>query len=464
MIFRIFQSRTFKYALPCIIIWSMGLLIFWPGMMSHDSIIQWNQLSQNRYSNLQPVFHTLFMKSITMIWDSPGAVCLVQILMLGTLLGFFLKELESLGIQKKHIWLSSALIAINPINIVLSITLWKDILYTILVLCCCLLFLKIGKIKTQFYSKNYNIILLPIVFTLPYLVRWNGIFILLGCFFFLYLLFPEKLRINATLFLSAIILITITKGVMTNIFQVSKSELLKYLIPIHHMGYFIHSDVQFNNSEIEFLNKISPTDTDWHYECGAEIASPWRDDFWKFDREFLIENGNRFINLWINKVINNPLSLLNHYKCSTRYIWHPYAFMESKIQLKTVPREIDKISGFKTYDGIRWIPYINEHKIESDSKLPQLVKPMTNYIKSSMFIWKPAIFLYLVFFVLFWQLYKKNHNAFLFTYLPIIAHTLGLALVTISPEFRYQYPVVFFCQLVIISCLIPMQSKNSCQK
>ena len=133
MFFRIVQSRTFKYAMPCIIIWSIGLLIFWPGMMSHDSIIQWNQLSQNRYSNIQPVFHTLFMKSITLIWDSPGAVCLVQILMLSTLLGFFLKELESLGIKKKYIWLSSALIAINPINIVLSITLWKDILYTILV-------------------------------------------------------------------------------------------------------------------------------------------------------------------------------------------------------------------------------------------------------------------------------------------------------------------------------------------
>ena len=137
MFFRIFQSRTFKYAMPCIIIWSIGLMIFWPGMMSHDSIIQWNQLSFNRYSNIQPVFHTLFMKSISMIWDTPGAVCFVQILLLGFVLGSILKEFGLMGVQKKYLWVASILIAINPINIVLSITLWKDILYTILVLFCC---------------------------------------------------------------------------------------------------------------------------------------------------------------------------------------------------------------------------------------------------------------------------------------------------------------------------------------
>ena len=118
------------YALRSFLIWNIGLLVFWPGMMSHDSIIQWRQLSNNSYNNIQPPLHTLFMKVITLFFNSPGAVAFIQLTILCIVLGLFLSLMKKMNVQSKYLWTASLLTALSPINLVLSVTIWKDITYT----------------------------------------------------------------------------------------------------------------------------------------------------------------------------------------------------------------------------------------------------------------------------------------------------------------------------------------------
>ena len=156
--------------------------------------------------------------------------------------------------------------------------------------------------------------------------------------------------------------------------------------------------------------------------------------------------------IYFNKVLHKPYVLIEYYKCSSRYIWDPFAYMLSKKALKTIPRESDKINNFRTYGGIRWIPYVNEFEFESNSIITALVKPLTFFIKKTTFIWKPAIFLYLVVLLIIINLFKKNSTLFLFV--PIVLHTMGMVLVSISPEFRFQYPLIFFSHFAWVSLLV----------
>ena len=91
-------------------------------MMSHDSIVQWRQLTQNTYNNIQPPLHTFLMKAITLVWNSPAAVCLFQIIVMSLLVGYFLNQLDEWGVPKKYLWTASIITALSPINIILMIS------------------------------------------------------------------------------------------------------------------------------------------------------------------------------------------------------------------------------------------------------------------------------------------------------------------------------------------------------
>jgi hypothetical protein len=65
--YRIFGNSLF-YIIPLIV----GLiywLAFFPGVMSYDSVSQWDQLSTFKITDLHPAFHTILMWMLTRVWS-----------------------------------------------------------------------------------------------------------------------------------------------------------------------------------------------------------------------------------------------------------------------------------------------------------------------------------------------------------------------------------------------------------
>ena len=163
---------------------------------------------------------------------------------------------------------------------------------------------------------------------------------------------------------------------------------------------------------------------------------------------FFLENKNKFMEIYYSKLLRNPAVLIDHILCSSAFIWDPNAWMKSKMQLKTI-------------GGIRWIPTPNKHDIKSNSKLHDFIVPLTNYVKLSTTLWKPAIYLYLLVFIVIWLLLYQNNRILIIMFIPIFAHSLGLALVSITPEFRFQFPVIVLSQFIwvlLLNTRIPKQN------
>ena len=181
------------------------------------------------------------MKVITLFFNSPGAVAFIQLTFLCIVLGVFLNLMKKMNVQSKYLWIASLLTACSPINLVLSITIWKDIIYTFTVILCCLTFLKIGIKGTSWFLSNRNILYLSISLVLPFLIRWNGLSITVGGILFLLFIIQKMYR---RFMLSGIIVtsfILTIKGPIFDYLDVKKDKWLMYNLPIHQMGvYFFH--------------------------------------------------------------------------------------------------------------------------------------------------------------------------------------------------------------------------------
>ncbi len=426
-----FRYKTILFAIPSWFVWTICLLIYWPGMMSHDSMSQWRQIASNDIVDYQPALHTILMWIVTRISFSPSIVAITQVLFLGLSSGWVLKNIYKWGVDFKWVYLTSWLIALSPINMIMAITIWKDIPYTIVfVTITGLMFQLVLKKSSYKLNDKYYIFITGLIFSLAALFRWNGLAVSLSCLFMI-LICTKRWRPSLYIFSITMIVIFFVRGPIFSMLNIKTSEYIFYTLPLHHMGAFLSNEVDFSEKEIEFLDKIAPTESLWDYDChvinNAFGTTLGVDQI--YNKDFLIKNGNRFLSIYFDKLIKNPLIYFNHLKCSSKFIWHPWA------KMKRMP--------LKTVEGIKWIPYENEFGITSASKISSLVLPVTKYIKKTIFIWKPAIFLIVSVFTFGACLYLYRDKFIFLLFIPIISQTIGIALLTNSQEFRYQYPVIF---------------------
>ena len=122
--------HSLRYAPPCIGIWALYLVAFWPGLMSQDSIAQWEQVAKNSFANNYPSFHTLTNWLITRVWLSPAAIAAAQIIALAVIFSLTMVELGRWGIASRVRAYVTAVFCLSPVNGMMAVSLWKDIPYT----------------------------------------------------------------------------------------------------------------------------------------------------------------------------------------------------------------------------------------------------------------------------------------------------------------------------------------------
>ena len=138
------KGEWLAYALPAVLVWGLSLLVFWPGMLSNDSLGQWGQALSGQMGDWHPIFHTFLLSVLMKIWYSPALPAMLQILALSLVFARGLGLLQAYGAPRWVLWAVAVIFALFPINPLFSITLWKDIPYAIALLALFILFLRIA--------------------------------------------------------------------------------------------------------------------------------------------------------------------------------------------------------------------------------------------------------------------------------------------------------------------------------
>jgi len=413
------------YALPMYAIWSFYLLVFWPGVLTPDSMSQWEQVVTGQFVHANPVAHTLTIWLITRLWFSPAAVASVQILALGGILGWGIATLQEYGYPRWLAWLTSIALAVSPANSTLSIVLWKDILFSAVVVALTILGFRIAASEGKWLNQRFAWIWLGATLILVSLYRLNGFlvsFINIVAISFIYRNYWKPALKAATLFLTVYFLFT---GPVFDILRVRRVDMARDELIVAHLlaGHMeAKTSVILENKEILIP---AMAEYPWPYTCYRNsnlFFSPG------IDRAYLVEHSSELLGLALKATWQNPQKTLEHFACQADDVYRiPKGYPEALTDFGIVE---------------------NDYGLTTGSLLPELHKPLLSQLEEYVgwehdptiwFVWRMPFWMYLsVFGCIIFCIRNKDWRPLLILLAGLLT-VLPYLILTLGQIFRYLY-------------------------
>jgi hypothetical protein len=307
------------YATPMYLTWSFYLLVFWPGFLSFDSINQWTQMVTGNYVNWHPVAHTLTIWLITHLWNTPAAMALLQILVLGGVLGWGIATLREFGLPNWTGWMVAVVMAILPSNGLLSITLWKDILFSAIVIALTILVLKIVVSRGAWLSRKTSWISLGIVLTFISLYRQNGFFVAFACLLILTWVFRKYWKSFAKAAGLLLVIYFVFSGPVLQLLNAQSINKARYQVVIANLlAGQMNAGTYFSPQDAAVLKPAFYKDT-WPYDCyrNHDLITGTN-----LDRDYLMAHTRDLINIALKVTFENPAVTIEHFACQGDFVFY----------------------------------------------------------------------------------------------------------------------------------------------
>ena len=416
------------YALPCIGVWLIYLLAFWPGMMSPDSLDQWEQARSSHFIDHHPAPHTMVIWLVMHIWPSPAAMALLQIVALAVVFGFTMSELERWGVPTWVRIVLTALFCLAPVNAAMTITLWKDVLYSIAMMAVFSLLLRVVRTRGAWLQPWRNRALLALLLAAVALFRHNGlplaVFVLATAFV---LLSAHRWRIGTVGLLWALIYLVVRGGVYSLVGVEPMSRAFSLYYSVHQVAAFVHSGVPLSEQDKAFLSQMQPLER-WRDDYTCYGGDP---TFWSkpFDHAFLQAHADAFTGLWLRLIREHPEILVRHLFCINSINWRIIPAPDSYM--------------YVVQNGIA----PNTFGLEQHALLPQLTPPLQGVLgwfhrTGQGWIWRPALYFYLTLFAVVICALRRRDSGVLLLAAISIGNIAVMMLLTPAQDLRYQYGVV----------------------
>lgn len=405
-------------------------LSYYPGIMTYDSNIQWNEVITGKLTNTHPFLSTYFMYLLSKIHKTTTIVILYQIILSAFTIVRIFKVIREKDSKFYIEIILCILIALIPIISIYTITLWKDIIYSYYLLNYAIYLYEWDKNNYSF--SNYKYIIMAILLFLIFSYRVNGMIVAILLLIFTTIIMIRK-KIERKIILKYIIafiicnlIILIPKNYYLNKIPKDNTTSLgtinTYMIWIY--GEYLHNDVVKDKKEIQFLNNISDTNNWGNVYSGYLINNT---NLMDINKEYLIENQKQFRSYFLETTIKNPKEFVIHYLKADSLLIAPIT------------------QGYiYSYDFSNWGTECN-----FDSKTSPIIKGVSNiynklinftlnckYINILHF---PANILYLsIIIILILNIINKTKK-YTMIILPMLCNTISLLPINIAQDLRYVY-------------------------
>ena len=429
------------------------LLKYFPGLMNSDS---YNQVLQIQglidYSNHHPFLHTMIIK---IFYDIGYAIfnkeimgvafyTIFQMIFVSYVYSYLVYTLYKNKINKYIIMLVWGFFFLFPFNAIYSITMWKDIIFSAVIIWFSIYIWNHYNEHKEWNKKNE---IIYIIFgILICLLRSNGLLAYILYTLVLFIIYRKdflKLKIPIIIVLISSIVI---KGPVYNVLNVKKTDLVESLsIPLQQVAYVIRNDGKITEDQMKDLEKIADVDLiksqkdDWRAQF---VSDPVKDNIRNIDKDHYLEkNKGKYLKLWAELGLKNPIKYIRAWIKQTNGYWYhnvdPYVVYI--LHTQTYNKREGYQLNFKQHD---YLP-------KSVSNL------MTSFINNVTLIyykiWSPAMGLYLTLIALFIMIKRKKN---IMPCILNIALVLTLLIATpVSCEFRYAYSLFLSGGLLIILSL-----------
>ena len=420
------------------LLWIPYFLIYIPGFLTPDSIGQVGQIISGTFNNHHPVTHTLFefipyrlgMLLFNNSMIATSMITITQMIVMSLIYSYLITFLYKRKINKVLLIIIFCYYAILPMNILYSITLWKDIVFAGLILV-----LTIELIKLIEY-KNFTIkrmIRFGFICLLSMLFRHNALYMMFLLSIILIIFFRKQIKYILPTFIIVFSIYFIINIPIFDALNIRRSASVEYIaMPLQQLGRIAYKNGNFTKKEKKELAKVISV------EKMKKLYEPRSADSIKFNRDFNIEYFNKhkikYFKLYLSIIMKNKTTAIEAYLSSTLGYWYP------NVDNWTVETEVFK----------------NPFGIKSTSIIPKKAKDklslwlITKSVPLYNFIWSIGLYVWLVILSFGYSIYRKEYYKMII-YIPIIGIWLSLLVAApVFAEYRYMYSFVTTLPLIVL--------------
>jgi hypothetical protein len=404
-------------------VWWLG---WFPGIMSSDSIDQWNQAVTYDFYSLHPITHTAYLWGISLIWESPGAVALVQVLLTAILLMFVARRLVQIGV---NMWIAVGamwIIALLPMTGAMTIAIWKDVPFSLAMGWVFVELLDLARDRTRYWSRFDGPLRLGVALGLMWALRANGKLTVIVFAAALVIAFRGYRR-EAVVFVAAIVGVGIvTPMLVAAILPVTNQTFEPAAVFMSDVGaVIVHDPDAMSQADLDLAAAVAPL-TVWqnNYGCGDSGPLVFND---RFDSVVIRTNPSAYRGLVVRTVLGAPLTVAGHRWCAGEYLLSPVNRTKTFVHRprfdiwpNTIGLARDPISD-PAYEIT-----LSAYKLAEKSAIEWLT-------------WRPAIFVLAGLVTYFGVSLRRRLRPLLWIGGLFVIHLCNVFITSPSHEFRYAY-------------------------
>lgn len=434
--------------LLCMLGWLPYYLYQYPGIMTPDSINQFEQvLGLIPYSNHHPWVHTLtfglfYRLGYTLTGNMVVAVSFYTFFQMCLLAGsaaFLISTLRARRVRPFILLLITAFYSLIPYHAVFSVTVWKDIPFAAAVMffSCAILRLTVSK-KIQWT----DLLVFIISGVMICLFRSNGWYAFLLLLPFLLLAF----RSRAKLFYPALLFIFCTAVIIKYpVMQVCRVEQPDFIesvcIPMQQITAVICNDRTLTEEELELIEHVVDL-TYIHELYNPTFADNIKELVRAGNQDYLITHKKDFLDLWITLGLRYPGDYLRAYVQQTYGYWYPDSFY--------LVAEAEGVSA--TSLGVSHTPLIGGPIVIKGKEIAVKLGSMVPIYGT---LWSMGVACWVLLFSIGTIIIRREFWK-LPCYLPGLTLLFTVLIATpVATEFRYVYFLVFCLPFYLITSVLP---------
>ncbi len=435
-------NRVFILSFVVIIMgWLPYFLYEYPGIMTADSLVQYEQIAGIRpYSNHHPMIHTLiiqFFYSIGRVFsdDKSAAISfytVFQMLFFGVCLSFIVRTIRELLGEKSFLLeiLSICFFAFVPFNAVFAVTIWKDIPFAGItaLLTCHIIKMEDGK-RVIKVCDWVIFICLCILFALFRSNAWYSFIVWVP--FCLYI-FRENIKSITISCMVVLVVVVLIKGPIFNVFGVEKPDFVESLsVPTAQIARVLVNDRVLTAKQKELIDNV--IDTTYIHEL---YAPDYADNIKELVRagnvEYLENNKGEYFKLWVQLGVKYfPDYVMAWYDLLGGYVYPDFSYTVG---------DIDGIMG-NDY-GLVWKPVIGGKVVV---KVKEILIKLGGFVPIYGMFWSIGTYFWFLVYAIIMFTRKKVKAAEAWLLL-LMMFTLLIAAPNL--EFRYAYSLTIIWTLL----------------
>lgn len=415
----------------------LPLLIWWlgwyPGFVSSDTIDQWSQGQTGDYRNHHPAVHTFYLWVAALGGTRPGAVSLLQLLVLTGLLVYAAGWLVRSGVPT---WLAIGTawaLGLSPAIAPTTLALWKDVVFGLFLLWAWTELLGLGVDPARWW-RNAPLIRLGVAIGGVWVFRGNGPITV--ALLFAVLAWSQRRKLRCLLVPAG------TVAVVVFLVAVPLNALLQPTGPGIDPAQVFLPDVAasyasqpetFTIADLKLLTAVAPLEV-WVDRYGCYDSTPLLFDP-RFDHNPVRESPGVYRRLVISVMTRDPAAVIAHRVCASNFVYSPAQPADAYFHrppYEIPPNEI----------GLSRRPLSHRAFAVTDR--------VWRWAEDNQWLaWRPAIVILPALAAVVLFAVRPAGRRFLLPSTLFLAHLLNVTATSPAQEFRYAYPLYLMAVLTI---------------